>query len=417
MRILKSSIILLVGEAVTMLCCVATLSLYARRFDKAHMSDYLLVLAGIAMTSPLLGMGAYPAVLFWVGKRAEQPKEAVKVLCAAIAIVAATGLTFLLLAGVLCGPLAELYFRRPGRWALLLSGCILLLARMSFSVTISYCWARGGGLVAGALQATVLGLIPLAVIAFGRSLHLAWLIAATGAVSLTVTSLYLAREVARPGLRARELFDGRVAKEVLTYGAPRVPAIVGYFVTFCIPTVLAKWLGCSDSEVVIVGASMTVLRMLAMSGRAVTYLGLPRISRISESNLPLLRKNLFRLGCLTVAAGLLGTGFFLALGDTLLKWWLHRPGLATGGITVFFWLAVAPFVIVVVAWPVIDGLSRRAHITRNVLIAIAMMIAVTLTIRRTAAPATALAAGTLSAITVLAALNAWTVRRLLYARN
>jgi len=401
-----------------MLCCVGTLSLYARRFDNTHMlSDYFLVLAGIAITSPLLGMGTYPAVLYWVGKRAEQPKEAVKVLCAAVAIIATTGLPFLLLSGALSGPLAEFYFRRPGRWPLLVAGGLLLFARMSFSVAISYSWARGGGIAAGLLRTTILGLIPLGVIAAGRPLSLAWLIATTGALSLTITGLYFAREVIRTGASARELLDRRIIADVLAYGAPRVPAIVGYFVTFCIPAVLAKWLGCGDSEVMIVGASMTMLRMLAMSGRVVTYLGLPRISRISESNLPLLRKNLSRLGWVTLAAGLLGTGFFLVLGDTLLEWWLARPGLATGGITVFFWLAVGPFLVVVVAWPVIDGLSRRAHITRNVLVAIAAMIAVVLTARRVAAPAAALAAGTLTSITVLAALNAWTVRRLLYVRH
>ena len=417
MKIVRSSIILLAGEAVTMLCCVATLSLYARRFDKAHMSDYLLVLAGIAITSPLLGMGAYPAVLYWAGKRTDQPKEAIKVLCAAMAVIAATGLSFVLISGMLSGPLAEFYFRRPGARSLLLAGELLLLARMTFAIAISYCWAMGGGIVAGLLQVTVIGLIPLMVVVAGRRLSLPSLIAVTGALSLTVTGLYLVREVARTGAGVRELFDRRIIRDVLAYGAPRVPAIVGYFVTFCIPTVLAKWLGCEDSQVVVVGTSMTVLRMLAMSGRVVGYLGLPRISRISESNLPLLRKNLSRLAWVTMAAGLGAAGFFVLLGDTLLKWWLGRPSLVTDGITVFLWPAIAPFVVVVVAWPVIDGLSRRAHITRNVLVAIAAMVTVTLTTRRVVSPATALAAGTLTSITLLAALNAWTARRLLHARD
>ena len=413
MSLLKSSFIVVTGEALAMFCQIGTMHLYARRFDEGPLANYQMVLGGIGVLSPLLGMGTFAAVLYWAGKKAHKPRESARVLYTSLTMVLGVAGTFVLAVSLLSGPLSRLYFRQPGLSWLIVAGALLLLARMTFSLTISYCWARNIGVAAGVIQAGVMGLIPLAVIVVARPMNVAWLVGQTAVGSLGVLGVFLWWQARLASVQRRDLFDAPTARQVLHYGLPRLPAIVGYFFVLSIPVVLARCLGCGDAEVVIIGTSMALLRLLTVSGRCVGYLAVPRISRATEASPQVLQRNIPRLVLLSLAAGLLGTAVLLVVGDDILRVWLHRPGLDTGGITRCFWLAVTPFMIVVTTWPVIDGLSARAHITRNALVSIAIMMTAIFAARPFVGPAWAQASGTLGALTVLAGLNLLTVRKLL----
>ena len=79
-----------------------------------------------------------------------------------------------------------------------------------------------------------------------------------------------------------------------------------------------------------------------------------------------MRKRLPAIVPITGGVALVGVAGFWFLGDIVLRYWLDRPELETAGMTTFFWLSVAPFVLFLVSRPILDGMSERAYVTINV---------------------------------------------------
>jgi len=417
MRIVKSALILAASEGIFVACHAATLYLYANRFEEAPLADYLVAMAGIGIASCVLSLGLYSAVLYYGAKKSDQPRQAVQILFTSLTMIGAVGAVLLAVIVVLADPISRLYFNAPGRTNLLLAASALLIARMVLTITGGYCWSRGSAVPAALLKVTVIGLIPLGVVLAARPLDVAWLLGETALLSLLVLGVFLWREAARAHLGVRDLFDRSIAKQLLPYGLPRIPAVVGSRAIFALPVVLATWMGCASLEVVVIGSSMALLRMLTVSAWAVTVLVMPRISRASEDDPASVKKNVPRLVLGSILVGVAAVGVFMLAGDTVLEWWLQRPGLPTGGITFYFWLSVAPFLVFVVTRPIIDGLSTRAYITLNVLLSIGVMLAGIFVLDRFTGTARALAVGTALGMTSLAVLNLVAARRLMRVRS
>ena len=416
MRIVKSAAILAVSEGIFMACHATTLYLYANRFEAAPLADYLVAMAGIGIVCCVLSLGLYSAVLYYGAKKSHQPKEVVRILFTGLTTMGLASAVLLAVVLAFTEPISRLYFNAPGRTNLLLAASVLSIARMVSALTGGYCWSRSIVVPAVALRVIVMAMIPLGVVLVARPLDVAWLLWETALLSILVLGIFLWREATRARLGVRDFFDPAIARELLRYGLPRIPAVVGSGAIFSIPVVLATWMGCASLEVVVIGSSMVLLRMLTISGRAVTVLGVPRISRASETDLAILKKNIPRLVLGSILAGAIGTGVFMLVGDAVLKWWLHRPGLPTSGITFYFWLSVAPFLVFAVTRPIIDGLSARAYITVSVLLSIVVMLASIFVIARFVGTARALAMGTALGMASLAGLNLMATRKLMRIR-
>jgi O-antigen/teichoic acid export membrane protein len=413
MNLARSSSLLLGGEAFVMLCRVAVLHLYARQFDDdGILADYVATTAGIQLASPFLGMGVYAAVLYYVGIKSDDLGVASSIVCTSLVLLGGAIAIFFAIIVLLIDPIAGLYYGKSGRSDLLLAASLLLSSRMLFSVVISFLWGQTRALAATILNVAVLGLIPLAVIVVAAPTDLSWLIAETAILSLVAVGIVLGIDARTEGFRQGARFDRSVAKDLLRYGLPRVPAVVGNYI-FVLPVPLSAWLGSAPEEVLTIAYSLAVLRMLSVSGRAVTYLALPRIAKASKTNISLLTRYVPRLAWVAAGTGLLGMLGFLILGNHVIRIVSDRSSLPTQGVTVFLWLSVAPFVVSLVLRPVIDGLSPRAYATRNALLAVLTMAVSIFAALQAAPPASAICIGTAAAIASLASLNALTALGLL----
>ncbi len=414
MNIFRSSIIFVLSEGISMVLLACTMHLYGRHLGSDMLlADYQRLLAGIGIMSPLLGLGSYGSILYYIGKAPRDIIASAKIFFTSLAVVCLIGAAFIAIVLGLSPILSQAYFRRPGTSMLLISTSLLLMAKVIGAMSIHYCWARNMSVKGAVLLVTIWGLIPFMVILVACPKELSWLVGETAICTAIVVGAFIWRQAAAISVPLRSCFDATIAKKILQYGVPRIPAVLGITVVYSMPVILAGWLGCRPSEVVAIGGSMAMLRMLTVAGRGVTYLALPRISRAADINRDVLRQKIRKLAWLSLAAGLLGTMGLVFAGDWILRLWLHRPELDTRGITVFLWISAAPLVMVVVTRPIIDGLSTRAYITRNVLAALLVGVITSAVMIRSGQRGTAMVLGTAISVAELGILNFLTVRKLL----
>ena len=112
---------------------------------------------------------------------------------------------------------------------------------------------------------------------------------------------------------------------MLGYGIPRTPATMGIILIYSSPAILAAWLGCSENEVIVIGAAAALLRMTSVLGRVVTFVGMPQVSRLNSEKRSLFHRQVRRIAPLTAAAAVIGAAGFWFLGDTVLRYGSSGP--------------------------------------------------------------------------------------------
>jgi len=412
MSLLKSTSALAFGSVLVMLCQTVTIHLYARRLAEPELADYMVAMSISVLFAPFLSLGVNDGVLYYAGRARDNRDECLRVLSTALAFLLSLGAVALAIVALGADFFSRLFFSSEDRGTLVWIAVFLALSRFTYDTFFRYLTARGGALLPPVLQLLVMGLLPLAVIIFARPLSVDWLLLETAALTFAVWMAFFVAEV----LRAKKLsglrVDTRALKELVGYGVQRVPAILGILLLLSAPVVIAKKMGLPDADVVIVGAVMALLRMMGITNQLITYVIMPRIAWAKDNAPDLLASIMWILISVALLTGMTVAAGLVATGDAVLGIWLHRPSAGIGAISLTFWLAALPFIVIYFLRPTIDALAFRAYNTVNVFAAVCVMAAVAGAAHWGFASPHAVGYGVLAASAALAALSVRTVWQL-----
>ena len=340
-------------------------------------SEYALArrTVGLIQLPLLVGVGIAIPRYMAMATASGAPEEAGRYFTAGL--VVGTSVTLAAVAGLslFAGPAAIILFG-SARYAHLVGALSLAVLGISLHV-LAYSYFRGRremGL-ANALQLLNLGVLPPMVFLV-HGLSVAGFIALTGLGWMAIAMVALGTVLARLGSAAwhrPRLWASAI--ELLRFGVVRVPGEFALAALLVLPATIATHLA-GVTVGGLVAFSLTLVNAVGSAFAPIGLVLLPQASAlVARGDLYALRRILARL--LTGAVlltGLAVVGFEL-FGPWALRWYLG-PGLAEQlRVARLVFVGVIPFVVYIVLRNALDALHVRPYNTKNLVLALAVLLA------------------------------------------
>lgn len=242
------------------------------------------------------------------------------------------------------------------------------------SVTYAVFRGRGNSAAANTLQLANIGIVPLAALAFARDAAsiLALMAAMMIAISLAGFAVALLRERTT---RAAARGLGSHARLLLRYGLPRVPGEFALMGLVAIPALLSV----RAHGVVVAGqfsAALTLLTVITSAFAPVGLVTLPIVSaQAAGGDLAGVRHLVVRMLVAGVALAIAGVVLGEAVMPLFVGWYFGVDFLPAVPVFRACLLGAVPFVVYVLLRNILDALDVRAINTRNLLITLAVLVA------------------------------------------
>lgn len=222
------------GEAAALGLSLLVLPVAARRFDSVGFSEYVVAFRLLAVVQPTLMLGTGVALTrALAGTPSDRRRMETPGLVAGAALPVAA-MVLLVVAAVALFPqqLSEFVFDRRGADETLFAAVVLIAGSCTYTVASSALRGVFAMSAANLMYPVYLGVIPLAAIAvFGES---ADALAAIGFAWVVLAMAFGVRLIAGPLSSA-----ARRARELLSYGIPRIPGEFALFGLLSIPSIAA----------------------------------------------------------------------------------------------------------------------------------------------------------------------------------
>ena len=397
------------AEFTTLAAGLLVLRLAASHWGPTGFGEYVLVRRTLALIQlPILcnmGVAISRFVAISSAGGARFTSRAYLLAATSVAVGAAVITSLALLAAA--HPTASLMFG-DGQYAPLVRAVAFALPGIVLhGVAYGYFRGRLRLVEANALQVINLGVVPLAVFAVPNLpvLHVVLLLAA-------LWTLVALAAIARPLIEAvsQGVADvGPAVRELLRYGLPRVPGEFALAALFSLPTTIAAHSG-GVEQAGFVGLAVSLLSMVGSMFAPLGQIVLPAVSAMAvRDDTAALRQDVRRvwLACAVTAAALVAV---LTLGARpLITLYVGAAFLPAVSVVRLVLLAGVPYVSYVVLRNVLDALDPRPLNAKNLVVALALFLAVAMVNDGAGAVPVAL----LAAISALGLLSLLDARRLL----
>jgi O-antigen/teichoic acid export membrane protein len=290
----------------------------------------------------------------------------------AVVMLLTVGLAAVLLAGR--AEFAAWIFGNGKLGELVLALALMLVGLGTYSVV--YCYYLG---LLDMIRANLLGvcmaIIPVgAVLALGKSHSIAFIAGAIGVLTMIVSVLFSIPILRQPGFFPLSGVRART-RELLRYGVPRVPGDFGNYALLAIgPVVAAHYVPMARVSSLLLG--MTVLAVVSYGTLPVRTVLLSHVSmRLEKGGVDSIRG-----GLQTLVAAVPEISIFLCVqlfifADVIVRYWVGPNFLNQVDVIRLLILAIPPYMFFTLLRSSIDAATIKAHNTANVLIGLAIYIA------------------------------------------
>jgi O-antigen/teichoic acid export membrane protein len=377
-------------------------SLLARGLGTVEFGVYSLARRFVATAAPVASLAMGIAVARYAAV-AEGPRGRLEVLVGGLLLGVLPSAAALAIAAWRPDFLNAAIFRGTGSNAVSRSMLLLLVATNLF--TILFAFYRGTGQMSRAnlWQLAAIGVVPVVVAALatagGAATVLTWM-----ALPLLASAAPLAVYLARGAPLIRSGFEPRGAvRQLASYGLPRVPG--GFALAALLgagPFLAAHYATVEDAGFLTAGQAIFALADAAVAGFGIVVL--PRVARLLTEG----RTETLREGVTDAVEFSVHAGFFAAL--QLLIWsreivgaWLGAEFARAVPLMRILLVALSPYVVYTLLRSVVDAVQVQAVNTRNLVLALAVTLAVSLVLGSFRMGAIGLAIGTSIGMGVLGA--------------
>ena len=415
MTVIRSAAVMLLANVVQTACTIATLHFFSTLLNDEDFAAYLVANAAGVVVGPFIYLGMGDSILFYVGQVSNIPAQAMQRLLITLVFLAAIALCFLTMTTLFSNQVSLILFGSSKHGALSIAIIALLLARYFNESLARYLLASKRTVKPAILQACAVGILPLVVASVGTPPNVAWLVAEIAIGTILVGIPFFVHEFLHAPWPKTRILDLARLREMLKYGIPRIFGHLGISAILSAPTVFAAWTHSSNAEIIVLGSSLAVLRMLMVSNRIMTMVFLPRLAWLQNNRPQQIATAVQKLVSCGLAAGMAVSLALLVFGDQLLSLYLSRP-ISAPEVTTWIWLATVPFCLDAVIRPVVDALHVNAYNSLNIALAAAALVLIALIMSPHLSATSALAAGVLGSLMILILLGLRTAKRLTQTR-
>ena len=378
--ILRAAAITYAAELFVLAAIVVSFRLAALEWDPAGFGAYVLARRNLTLLQLALLFGLaiaiprYTAIALAAPAAQRRIPPGAYVVTGAVVCVAALVPAVALMVGI-DGTVAAALFGDAAYAPLAVATAVAGAAAVLHAVAYAGFRGRLEMGAASALQAWNLGVVPLAAFVLFRSDSVEQWLWHVAAAWLFFAAVALALHVARAWREGARIVHARpAARELVRYGAPRVPGDAALAGLFALPPVFVA----HEAGLVAAGMVGLAVALVRIGGSLFAPIGLlllPAAAGRAASDSRGLREGIRRLVVLVGAASIAGALLLALSGSSLIEWYLGDEYAPAGGALRWAAVAIPPFALYVVLRNVLDALAIAAHNTKNLVLALALFCA------------------------------------------
>jgi hypothetical protein len=365
MSVLRASSALFISNILALALQLISVRCYGLRLGTDGLADYHVVLAAANVAGPFLVCGLNDALSYLLGRKYAEPRTAQALVLQSALFLGFTATLLALAIAIFPEEFSQLVFETGGKRPLLLATLLFMSSRGLFDLQCRYLLARKQVAVPALGMFLIPGLIPVGVLWVDSTQSLERLLLDASVLSLILMAFSAVVEYRRHANAGVLKLTWDSLRYLFHLGIPRMPTILGMSLLISCQAILARKMHCSAAEQAMIGASMMILRTLAMTQRVVTSVVEPQIGLASVDRPHMIPVLLRALVLLSLGTGIAVMTGLLSVGDTLLQVMGKRPGMLDGEFSRLFWYSALPFTLLFVLRPCVNALSSRAYNTSN----------------------------------------------------
>tara|TARA_Y100001935_G_scaffold245420_1_gene238996 strand:- start:15781 stop:17247 length:1467 start_codon:yes stop_codon:yes gene_type:complete len=265
---------------------------------------------------------------------------------------------------------------KPHHFLVFVSAFLLTSSRFMFEAIYRFLNLREKFATAPISYITTFGILPLVILVNSSTSDITEAVLKIAICTFLIVFFLLFTTIINPFKKNSILNSPNfsLSKKIYVYGIQRIPLAFSFSVIMGLPIFYSQATNQPSSTIIVVGTTMSLLKILGQINQVMTYVALPSVSNLVEKdwhkNGSIYFNNLKNIAFIVSFAFFCGS---VGAGDVILKIWLDEESI-NSNLTIFYWIAVFPLVNFYFFRSPIDGLSVISKNTKNILISLVILI-------------------------------------------